>query len=244
MYLEAITVCVNYGDFLVQTLPRNRCLFNHYVIVTDTKDNFTKKVCDTYNVKCIQTDVFYEDGHAFNKGRGINAGLDSLKKTGWILHLDADICLLPNYRRTLERKNLNSHKIYGLDRLMCNSYKDWQKITANPISIFNGITNEHKLGGRFIDNEHGYLPLGFHQLWNPIKSTTIYYSNGFQNADCSDLDFARKWDREKRELIIETFGIHLDVDNNKQSGINWGGRKTPLFGPAKLNMENKNEYYE
>lgn len=244
MYLEAITVCVNYGDFLVQTLPRNKYLFDHYVIITDSKDYFTKKICDTYNVRCIQTDVFYENGDSFNKGKGINVGLDSIKKTDWVLHLDADISLLPDYRKALRKKTLNPKKIYGLDRLMCNSYEDWQEIIANPISIFNGITNKYKLGGRFVDRDCGYLPLGYHQLWNPIKSTHIYYPNSFQGADTSDLEFAKLWGKDDRELIADTFGIHIDSDNNLQSGVNWNGRKTPLFGPANIYINSNEGYYE
>jgi len=244
MYLEAVTICVNYGDFLAQTLPRNKYLFNNYVIVTDTKDHFTKKICDTYNVRCIRTDVFYENGEGFNKGEGINAGLDQLKKTDWVLHLDADICLLPDYKNTLKKKNLNPRKLYGLDRLMCNSYEDWLEIIANPISIFNGITNQYNLGGRFIDREQGYLPLGYHQLWNPIKGKSIYYPSNFTSADKSDIEFAKKWEKNDRELIPETFGVHLDSGNNKQSGINWIGRKTPLFGPVKIDSNQNTEYYE
>lgn len=243
MYLEAITVCVNYGDFLVQTLPRNKYLFNHYVIITDTKDYFTKKICDTYNVRCIQTDVFYEDGHSFNKGKGINAGLDVLKKKDWVLHLDSDICLLPDYRKKIGKKTLNPKKIYGLDRLMCNSFEEWQKIIANPISIFNGITRNLNIGGRFIDRDFGYLPLGYHQLWNPIKSMNIYYYNGYPNADKSDLEFSKLWERDNRELIPDTFAIHLDSGDNERMGTNWGGRKTSLFGPADMNIENE-DYYE
>lgn len=243
MYLETVTVCVNYGDFLAQTLPRNKYLFNHYIVVTDTKDFFTKKICDTYNVRCVQTDVFYEEGNTFNKGKGINVGLDCLKKTEWVLHLDADICLLPDYRKVLKKKALNPLVLYGLDRLMCNSYEEWLEITANPISIFNGITNKYKLGGRLIDGEYGYLPLGYHQLWNPIKSKNIYYPKSFESADKSDLEFAKNWGNDRRELIPETFGVHLDSDNNKLGGINWNGRKTALFGPANIYINENNDYY-
>ncbi|MBO0951208.1 hypothetical protein [Fibrella forsythiae] len=93
--IEAVTVCVNYADFLVQILPHIRGLFDRLVVVTTPADRYTQQVCEYYRVECIQTDAFYDDGAVFNKAKGINAGLARLEMDGWVVHLDSDIYLPP-----------------------------------------------------------------------------------------------------------------------------------------------------
>jgi len=128
MYLEAITICVNYSDFLSHTLPYNKDHFDNLIVITDMQDDETKELCKIYDVKCFQTNIFYENGCTFNKGAAINYGLSQLEKKDWIIHLDADIYLPPLTRSILENIPLESHKLYGVDRLMCSSYEDWIKI--------------------------------------------------------------------------------------------------------------------
>ena len=49
MYLEAVTVCVDYSDILALTIPYNKSVIDNWVIVTSTADNLTK--CQNY-LKC------------------------------------------------------------------------------------------------------------------------------------------------------------------------------------------------
>ena len=60
--LEAVTVCVDYGDFLAQTLPGNMEHFDRYVIVTSSDDKETQDVARKYGAVL----VIYED---FQKGK-------------------------------------------------------------------------------------------------------------------------------------------------------------------------------
>ena len=52
--IEGLVVCVGFSDILAYTLPNNKSLFNNLVVVTDTKDKDTERLCHIYNVKCIK----------------------------------------------------------------------------------------------------------------------------------------------------------------------------------------------
>ena len=82
MKIEGVIICVDYSDFLSETLSSNRSLFDKLVVVTSLTDQKTKTLCDFYNVECVQTDVFYKGAAPFNKGLGINEGLKKLKDNG------------------------------------------------------------------------------------------------------------------------------------------------------------------
>lgn len=248
MFIEAVTVCVNYGDFLVHTLPHNKKHFNKYVVVTSTSDTFTKKICDFFEVECVQTDVFYSDGQSFNKAKGINEGIKRLIQTDWIVHLDADIYLTPNFKTSIVDKELNKSCLYGMDRLMCNSYEEWMDFLSNPLTMYDGLTEKFKLGTRFVcPKDKGYIPLGYFQLWNCRATGIIEYPDGHDKADFTDLQFSKQWPKSKRNLIGDNFVIHLDSEPQSTMGANWSGRKTPLFGKSKFdiikpNIKQKNSY--
>ena len=89
--LQALTVSVQYDDFLSHTITENIKLFDKWIIVTDTKDIKTKELCDQYpTILCIQTDIFYHHGAPFDKYAGINEGLKYVDDDAWILFLDSD----------------------------------------------------------------------------------------------------------------------------------------------------------
>lgn len=236
MYLECVVVCVNYSDFLAHTLPFNKHHFNRIVVVTDTKDEDTKKLCEFHHVECIQTDVFYEDGDKFNKGKGINDGLDKLSRKGWVLHLDADMYLPPLTRSILERIELQPENIYGIDRMMCPDYSSWAKFVGKPTLTHEGWIYIHPtvfpMGVRIAEYmSKGYEPIGFFQLWNPGGSGVYHYPDQHGAADRTDVLMAKKWPRYRRILIPEIIGIHLESENLnlKNMGMNWNGRRTAIF---------------
>lgn len=237
MYLEGITVCVNYSDFLAQTLPHNKNQFNNFIVITDTKDLDTKKVCEYHNVRCVQTDIFYEDGNFFNKGAAINYGLSLLEQKGWVLHLDADIYMPPMTRTILEKLPLEPHKIYGADRLMCPSYEDWIKFIESPRHIQEGWIFIHldsfPMGTRvaeYMNHNSGWEPIGYFQLWNPKGSGVTVYPTKHDYCDRTDVLHCKKFERKNRELLPEIVVIHLDSESGETNmGKNWKGRKTRPF---------------
>lgn len=234
--LEAVTVCVEYSDFLAQTLPNNKQFFDRYIVVTSSKDEKTQSLCEFHNVECIQTEVFYEDGFTFNKAAGINEGLKLLDGDGWVVHLDADIWLPPLTRDILERLDLDPKLIYGIDRMMCPDYQSWQQFIERPKLTHQGwifvYPDAFPLGVRVAAYKtDGYLPIGFFQLWHPGSSGVRDYPAKHGDIDRSDMLHARLWPRAKRGFIPEIIGIHLDSEalDHKEMGKNWHGRKTKLF---------------
>lgn len=235
MYLEGVIICVGYADFLSHTLPLNKSQFNNLVVVTDTKDKDTKSLCEYYNVRCVQTDVFYENGDKFNKGKGINVGLETISKSGWVIHLDADIVLPPLTRTILENIELDSETLYGIDRMMCPTFEAWQNFMNRP-KLHEGWVyvhaNSFPIGVRIAEYmSKGYEPIGFFQLWNPIESGVFTYPDEHGEADRTDVLFAKKFRRLKRQLLPEIVAIHLDSEDldMKDMGKNWNGRKTAPF---------------
>lgn len=234
--LECVTVCVNYSDYLAWILPFNRAYFDKWVIVTDSNDYATQQLCDTYGVLCVVTDKFYEKGANFNKFAGINEGLKQLDKDGWVLHLDCDMFLHPSITRLLRRLDLDEQKLYGCDRFLCNSFKEWLLYVQEPYSALQEnymmkMSAKFPVGDRICQHYgDNWLPLGFFQMWHPFGSGILFYpEEKMVGADKGDMIFANYWRRKDRELLPEIIAIHLDSVASEM-GSNWNGRRTPFFG--------------
>lgn len=237
MYLEAVTVCVNYSDFLAYTLPLNKQHFDHWVIITSKDDKETQKLCRYHNVECITTDRFTEGGNLFNKAKGINDGLMFQSKRDWMIHIDADIVLPSTFRQMVEKMVLDKKAIYGVDRLMCPNFQEWTRHIQKPRPIYDNWIYVHldafPIAARVADyNGEGYAPIGYFQMWHPQTSKHLLYPEEHGAADRTDMAFAKKWRREDRRLIPEVIAIHLDSENAtvESVGKNWQGRKTIPFG--------------
>lgn len=232
--IECVIVSINYSDILSYTLPNNKWLFNKIVVVTDTKDKDTKRLCDIYGVKCIQTDVFYSSGKKIDKGAGITEGLKHLDLDGYVVQLDADIWIHPYAMKLLRSLNLNPQCLYGCDRLMIESFNDWADFIVMPdIYKENWLINlsRFKLGARISFNHTGdnWHVLGFFQMWNPSTSG-IYEYPSHNDVSQSDLVFSALWHRSRRILLPEVIVVHLE-EGKSMTGSNWQGRKTQNFKP-------------
>lgn len=237
--IEAVVVCVNYADFLAHTLPANRTQFDRMVVVSDADDERTKQLCEYYNVELVVTDAFYQNGDTFNKGAGINAGLEKLTCRGWVVHLDADIYMPPHTRGIIDRLDLDPVKIYGADRLMCPSYDAWADFICKPEPIQNSWVFIHPtafpMGVRiaeYMTPKGGWGPIGYFQLWNPGGSGVWSYPTEHGAADRTDVLFSKQWTRSLRELLPEVLLIHLE--STTEMGCNWWGRRSPDFGPRRV----------
>ena len=233
--IEAVTTCVNCADFLAHTLPLNKDLFDKFVVVTAPEDKATKRVCDHYGVKYKLTDAFRSRWGEFKKGAGINEGLAELSKDGWLVHFDCDVILPSHFRQTLERADLDTSMVYGIDRAEFKSYEDWQRFHGDPEPQIQGngvfIHTSHtgqSLGTRVqFANRGGYVPIGFFQLWH-ADSKVLKYPEGHTNAGREDSLFGALWPRRKRGFIPEIIAFHLESENASMA-VNWAGRKTKEF---------------
>lgn len=237
MLIEAVTVCVNFADVLAHSLPLNKHHFDRLIVVTDHSDTATRRLCDHHYVERVATDDFYRGDQAFNKGRGINVGLAKLAKTGFVVHLDADIVLPSRTRRLLDGPvMLDPGSIYGIDRVMCPDFDAWTRYIADPViqharEIFV-IPDAFPLGTRVakLDGE-GYIPIGFFQLWHPGASGVSTYPDEHGTAGRADMLHALKWMRKRRALIPEIFAVHLGSPIPPGQN-NWRGRLMAPFGPG------------
>jgi hypothetical protein len=238
MIIECVITCVNYGDFLSASLPFNRHVFDHLVVVTTPEDAQTQHICRHYDVHCLVTDAFGAGGDQFNKGRAINAGLAQLKRTGWLVHMDADIVLPPKARELLLGVPLDPLTIYGIDRVNCKSYFQWSRFLRLPsvqheLDVFVH-SGPFKVGTRIAKSEYqGFIPVGFFQLWHGPSYPDRRYPEYHADAARGDMLFAVQWPRLKRQLLPELFAIHLESERVAM-GANWKGRITRPFGPTPL----------
>lgn len=229
--IECVVTCVNYGDFLAQSLPHNRVQFDRLVVVTSPEDKHTQAVCDFNHVECIPTDAFRSHWDEFHKGAGINVGLAALSKRGWLVQMDADIVLpQPGLRFAVERGDFDKSGIYGVDRATVGSWDEWQSFLQQPIAQKQGQAFVHprafELGCRLCIPD--WVPIGYFQMWN-VASGVLSYPEGHSDATHEDALFALQWPRAKRHLIPEFYAYHLESERGPM-GANWKGRTTKFFG--------------
>ena len=232
IYIEAVIVCVDYADFLAWTLPFNRNQFDRIVVVTTPRDKQTQKLCEHFHVECVQTNVFYQGGHKFDKAAGINEGLKVLSRRGFVCQLDADIVLPPRAKEMIERSQPNPDFIYGIDRINCPSFEEFIKFTGDPELQYKGqaflSANTYDMGSRLI-REQGFVPIGFFQLWNPKGSGVETYSTLHDETNShADVSHGETWPRNRRGFIPEIIALHI-MSEDTGIGNNWNGRTSKPF---------------
>lgn len=246
--LEAVTVCVGYGDFLAETAPVNAHLFDRWLVVTTEDDEETREVCRKHSLPTLLTEDGRGDGGdggEFRKGRMIERGLRLLSADAWRLHLDADVALPSRTRHFLEVAELDKRKVHGCDRVMCKSWEQWRELLASGYlthghhDFHNRVRWPHGIqpGARWADAEFGYCPIGFFQLWHGRADLwrgvrTRPYPSRHNDACRTDVQHALQWDRPDRVLIPELVAVHLE-SQPAPMGANWKGRTTRRFGPPR-----------
>lgn len=230
MLIDAVTICVQYNDFLAWSLPSAKNIFNRLIVVSSKDDKETKKICDYYWVQCIQTDVMTKDGK-FNKGLGINLGLDLLNSKEFVCHYDSDIVFPPRFSEFLRCKTLDKDAIYGVDRLQIKDWDTWINFCCSPQQLFHigSLWANFPIMYRCVRN-YSYCPIGFFQLWNVKSKFAKRYPENSDTAADSDLSFVYNWPAEKRILMPEMYVYHLE-SNDSSIGANWEKRTTKRFGP-------------
>jgi hypothetical protein len=236
--IEAVTVCVDYADFLKITLPSLRAAVDDLVVVTAPRDLRTQQLCRREDVHCLVTTAMYEAGGPFSLGAALNAGLRSIPLEHWALVVDADIVLPSRMHRTLDHLRLDKSKLYGIDRVHCRGWSAWHRYCTEPREVRTfeiPSLRDFDMGARIqlpaADTMAGYVPCGYFQLWNAAATGYRDYpiaSGG--TAAGSDLLHSLRFPRQYRELIPELVAVQIETDRPSDPvGVNWGGRRTPEF---------------
>lgn len=233
--IDIVSVCVDYADFLRETLPTWLLLRadipGRTVVVTSLKDGETAALCQDYGVECLRTNAVYESDCAFNKSAALNRGLAELDHDSWILTLDADIALPPWASHALLGLDLFPGCLYGADRLLVHSSTAWDRVRrlSSPSIVDNRwlILRDAEFGDRFVTDALGWLPLGYFQLWHPACGTA-YPEQSSGGAEASDIRHAANWPQHRRELLPNLYVYHLESESSK-IGANWNGRRTRPF---------------
>lgn len=242
-FIEAVTVCVNYDDFLESIIPFNLPLFDRWIIVTTPEDRATRWLAKKYSLRCLVTECGNQSQGEFNKGKMIEKGLQYCSEDGWRIHIDADIALPLHFRQSLNWTTLDTKAIYGVDRVMLKSYEEWLRLLETGY-LSNQHTESHrtcfpdgcKIGDRWVGPDSGgYTPIGFFQMWHSSQDQwegirSRPYPDQHNDACRTDVQHALQWDKPHRILLPEVIAVHLDSESCP-NGTNWLGRKTKRFGP-------------
>lgn len=218
MIIEAVVVSINFGDYLAETLPRNKPLFDRIVVVTSSDDWLTRNICRANSVEYIETERHLEGG-GFDKGKAINDGMRQFSFRDWHVHLDSDVVVPKEFREHLPQLIIGCKPstVFGCQRLMCESYNDWTYYQNT------GLIDRFRK-----DNlrTHAHFPVGFFQLWH--SDDHKWYPEGVPYARNSDLEFSKQF---KYRCHSERSVIHLSADKWVR-GRDDEGRRTNKWGPT------------
>jgi len=242
---ELVITCVDYADYLAETLPENLDSLqpDNVVVVTSNEDAETLELCRKLSVPCYATGKFHEHGVPFNKALAINHGLKYLRYHDWVMHLDADTALSPRSGWWLRRKTLDKGKIYGFDRFDCRGYPRWKRYQLENHSGWDYHCRVYPppdmgmLPRIALMDDGGWAPIGYGQLWNLAASGRRYpvHEDTYATAERTDVAHSTQWDETDRILLGEVFSLHLRPEKEVALGTNWNGRDyklSPRFGPG------------
>jgi hypothetical protein len=196
----AVQVCVDFADVLTHTIPKNRPLFDNFVIVTAPHDIETQEICRAYDVELVVTDRFWRDGAFFNKAAGLNEGLRRAG-TDLICSVDADTVLPNSVVDHVTRIN-DRESLYGMARKIHLTHSDYLNKS-----------------GEIRATAHGYT-IGFFQLfWRSSACFPGKFDESYLTAAHYDIEFMSHWPINQRIHLDGLLASHLGPRQ-----VNWFGR--------------------
>jgi hypothetical protein len=200
--LTAIVTCVGRTEHLRQTLAHNAALIGQLIVVTHPDDRPTidvVKACPA--AKLVLSDSCFAAGHAFNKGRMINAALRTLERPDWILLTDADVFLPLVWPDFFRAHSFNPGVLYGISRLTSAGETD-------------SVAME-------FDEPHGLFQL-FHAKAAAIAHRwPAVMCEEFCSAGGVDSWFLQQFPRDKRCLLPQLSLTH--IAHTSIFGEHWNG---------------------
>jgi len=211
-YLEALTVCVGYDDFLAIGLDRWRHNVDRLIVVTTPQDDQTLALCDHNDVTAHTTNAFYGGDAAFNKGLAIEEARTRWGQNDWLLFFDADIIPPADFREQLQNTILQPGRLYGPWRRQC----DTNELLA---TVMQSDTWDLSALPLVSDGEMaGYFQL-FHATDPRLPDrNALWMDTQWPHAGGYDSRFQARWPRRLHSrLPFEV--VHLGPH-----GTNWHGR--------------------
>jgi len=191
--ITAITVCVNYSDYLNLVLP-NKYIFKKWLIVTIPEDKQTIELCQRYSLDYCFSERIYENG-PFCKGKAINDGILQLdpQPSDWLCVVDADTYLFPSIIEVLANTKLDKDYIYGLYGRVCVKDEDeFLQLLESNKDISDSL-------------EHICLLAGFFQLWH--SSIRPFYFEESTHAGLDDILMRDSYGH--RTKFLPCYAIHI-----------------------------------
>ena len=197
MIVEAVTVSVNYSDYLSKCIS-NKEKLDRWIVVTEKQDTKCINLCKSNNIEFVLCEDFYTNGAIFAKGRGVDFGLKFLNKTDWLLNIDSDICLPEDFRTVLEKRLDEKNSLYWGKRYL-SSGKEMKFIT---------------------DDGYEHKGIGFFQLWH--SSFKKDYPHKSSTASFDDVTMKECFET-LRELPIKLLDVQDDLYFNIEEDYVWRG---------------------
>lgn len=235
MRITYVTVCVDYLDYLAVAYQHNRGQFDDMVVVTAPHDVATQRFCVENQIGLQVTDVFYRGGATFNKGAGLNEGLQLAyartqskgESLDWVAIMDADTFVPHDFRAQLVAANLNRELLYGARRTLLPTWGHYQIMQGEQ----DGWSQLKTPDG----HAFGWLQL-FH--WdNPLFQRLPWGAWYPQTIDCRDCDwmFMRALGGDLADEYTRSVGnvakLPFHVFNLGPDGVNHFGRRSVEFAP-------------
>jgi len=194
MKIDAVTVSIDYSDYLLKILS-NKEILDNWLIITHKDDKSTIKICKDNKLDYIYSEKIYEKAQ-FAKCKAINEGLDYLDPHDWILHIDSDTQLPSNFNEVINKYVDNKNIIYGSRRY---------DLLGNDTSRLMGLPHE------------GYS-VGFFQLWHSSQKNR-YTDPGYTNCE-GDVEHDKSF-KDRKILPMHIIDVQEKRTDKKN---NWYGR--------------------
>ncbi len=163
--IRATTVCINYSDYLLETIQNNKH-FDSWTIVTEAGDPVIK-LAEQHGLDVLILDKKNYLGSKFNLGALRQSSFEYLANkypNDFILSLDADVILPDNCREAIDIAYIERHAIYGATRTGDGSEGNDNEISG----FFQLFHSSQVLGGRnYIDSHQdaGETDIWFRNMW-------------------------------------------------------------------------------
>ncbi len=211
-----VTTCVGYSSLLSETLLYNSEETDAIIVVTESNDTETIRLCKKVGVDVVISDRKNINKASFNKGALINDGIAFAKekyKATWILIMDADVILPNGFKNEWNSKILNPGTLYFAERVDVDK-KDVTKFVVNPKKV-----KDADIGDPIINR----YPWGYFQLFNinakALSARETYYSEDFLSAGFVDNEFLKSWHMDRWYFT----GVRLIHIKHGSYRSNWTG---------------------